>query len=62
MTGPYDSVIGVDREIIVHRFLSALPVRMEAAKTMVELHAVILEVDESTGKASSIQRHAIRGD
>ncbi len=62
MTGPYDSVIGVDRDIIVHRFLSALPVRMEAAKAMVELHAVIIGVDETTGRAVSIQRHTIRGD
>lgn len=62
MTGPYDSVIGVDRDIIIQRFMSSLPVRMEAAKGMVELHSVIIEVDESTGHATAIQRHTIRGD
>jgi metallophosphoesterase (TIGR00282 family) len=62
MTGPYDSVIGVDREIILHRFLSAMPVRMEAAKKMVELHSVIIEVDESTGHATAAARHVVRGD
>jgi calcineurin-like phosphoesterase len=62
MTGPYNSVIGVDREIILHRFLSAMPVRMEAAKGMVELHSVIIDVDESTGLATAAQRHTVRGD
>jgi metallophosphoesterase (TIGR00282 family) len=62
MTGPYDSVIGVDREIILHRFLSAMPVRMEAAKKLVEFHSVIIDVDESTGHATAAARHVVRGD
>src|SRR5216684_9062402 len=57
MTGPYDSVIGVEKEMIVKRFLTAMPVRMEAAKHGVELHSVIIDVDELTGKATSIRRH-----
>jgi hypothetical protein len=62
MTGPYDSVIGVKKELILQRFLTALPVRMEAAKSSPELHSVILEVDEVTGKAISMRRHTVRGD
>jgi metallophosphoesterase (TIGR00282 family) len=62
MTGPYDSVIGVEKDLIVQRFLTAMPVRMEAAKQKVELHSVIIDVDETTGKARSIRRHAIQGD
>ncbi len=62
MTGPYDSVIGVDRDIILHRFLSAMPVRMEAAKAMVELHSVIIDADQTTGRALSIRRHTICGE
>src|SRR5260370_5537740 len=62
MTGPYDSVIGVEKDIILNKFLTAMPVRMEAAKQKVELHSVIIDVDESTGKARSIRRHAIQGD
>jgi calcineurin-like phosphoesterase len=59
MTGPYDSVIGVQKEIILRRFLTSLPVRMEAAKRGVELHSVIVEVDETTGRAVSIRRYAL---
>jgi len=62
MTGSYDSVIGVKKELILQRFLTALPVRMEAAKASPELHSVILEVDEVTGKAISMRRHTVRGD
>jgi metallophosphoesterase (TIGR00282 family) len=62
MTGPYDSVIGVKKDLILQRFLTALPVRMEAAKGSPELHSVILEVNENTGQAITIRRHAIRGD
>ena len=62
MTGPYDSVIGIESEIIIRRFLTGLPVRMEAAHQSPELHAVIVNVDEATGKARAIRRHAIDGD
>jgi metallophosphoesterase (TIGR00282 family) len=62
MTGPYDSVIGVETDVILQRFLTSLPVRMEAAKKGAELHAVIVDVDEASGKARAIRRHAINGD
>ena len=62
MTGPFRSVIGVDTETILQRFLSGLPVRMEAAKHGVELHSVIVDVDEETGKARAVRRHTINGD
>ena len=56
MTGPYHGVIGVDKDIILQRFLTQMPVRMEAARHGVELHAVIVEVDEGTGKATAVRR------
>lgn len=59
MTGPYNSVIGVDKDIVLRRFLTAVPVRMEAARGGVELHAVIVDVDENTGKASGIRRYTV---
>ncbi len=59
MTGPYRSVIGVDKDIIIQRFLTQLPVRMEAARHGAELHAVVVEVDESTGQAAAIRRLAV---
>jgi metallophosphoesterase (TIGR00282 family) len=62
MTGPYGSVIGVETDIVVQRFLTSLPVRMEAARESPELHAVIVDVDEATGKARAVRRHAINGD
>ena len=62
MTGPYDSVIGVETGVILQRFLTGLPVRMEAARQAAELHAVIVDVDEATGRARAIRRHAINGD
>jgi metallophosphoesterase (TIGR00282 family) len=62
MTGPYKSVIGVETETILQRFLSGMPVRMEAAKHGAELHSVIVDVDEETGKARAFRRHAINGE
>jgi metallophosphoesterase (TIGR00282 family) len=59
MTGPYNSVIGVDKEIILRRFLTSMPVRMEAARGGVELHSVIVDVDEATGQARSIRRYTL---
>jgi 2',3'-cyclic-nucleotide 2'-phosphodiesterase len=56
MTGPYQSVIGVDKDTVLRRFLTGLSGRMEAAKHGVELHGVIVSADENTGKAISIQR------
>jgi len=59
MTGPYDSVIGVEKKTILHRFLTQLPARFEAAANMVELHAAIVEADPVTGLARSIRPVAI---
>lgn len=56
MTGPYDSVIGVDKDIILRRFLTGLTGRMEAAKHGLELHAAFITADEATGKATGIER------
>jgi metallophosphoesterase (TIGR00282 family) len=56
MTGPYQSVIGVDKDTVLRRFLTGLSGRMEVAKHGVELHGVIVSADENTGKAISIQR------
>src|SRR6201996_6040474 len=56
MTGPYDSVIGIDKETILRRFQTGLTGRMEAARHGIELHGAVIEADESTGKAKSIER------
>jgi metallophosphoesterase (TIGR00282 family) len=56
MTGPYDSVIGVEKETIVRRFITGINGRMEAARHGVEMHGVAIEADENTGKALAIER------
>ena len=59
MTGPYDSVIGMDKEASMRRFLEAIPIRFEPARADVRLSAVIIDVDESSGQAASIKRLAV---
>lgn len=56
MTGPYDSVIGVQKEQIIHRFLTGLPSRFEAAKDDPRFCAVLIECDQETGRAHAIKR------
>lgn len=62
MTGPYDSVIGVQKEAAIGRFLYGMPTRLEPASENPRLASVIIEADETTGKAVSIRRHMINGD
>ncbi len=56
MTGPYDSVIGVEKEAVIQKFLKQIPARLEAAKGDVRLCAALIEADPETGRAVSIQR------
>ena len=56
MTGPYDSVIGVKKELIIARFLNNMPVRFEPATGDVRLCAVTIDCDENSGKARKIER------
>jgi hypothetical protein len=56
MTGPHDSVIGVERSAVVQRFLTALPQRFETATENPRLNAVLVTADETTGRAASINR------
>jgi len=56
MTGPYDSVIGVQKELILQRFLTNMPGRFEAATNDVRLCATLIECNAETGRAISVQR------
>jgi len=56
MTGPYDSVIGQNKEKILTRFLTGMPHKFEVAKSAGTLHGVIVEVDPKTGRAEGIIR------
>jgi metallophosphoesterase (TIGR00282 family) len=56
MTGPFDGVIGVQKDQIIQRFLNSLPARFEAATGDPRLNAVLIDCDEATGRARAIQR------
>jgi hypothetical protein len=59
MTGPYDSVIGVQKELVLERFLTSLPNRLEPASGDVRLCGVVIDCDDSNGRARSIVRLTI---
>jgi hypothetical protein len=56
MTGPHDSVIGVEKDAALARFLTGLPSRFETATGNPRLNAVVIEADEATGRARRITR------
>src|ERR1700688_1707231 len=56
MTGAYDGVIGVKKELVVGKFLNGMPVLVEPATDYVRLCAVVIDCDEKTGKARDIER------
>ena len=56
MTGPHDSVIGIQKEDVLYRFRTTLPTRYEVASGNVILCGVMLHLDDDTGKAVAIQR------
>jgi metallophosphoesterase (TIGR00282 family) len=55
-TGAHDSVIGIKKDIIIKKFLTQVPVKYEMATDMNIMEGVLLDIDEKTGKAISIQR------
>ncbi len=56
MTGPAEGIIGLDRSQIIQRFLTGLPGQFKPAEGRKCLNAVLLTVDDTTGKATDIQR------
>jgi 2',3'-cyclic-nucleotide 2'-phosphodiesterase len=56
MTGPYDSVIGVEKDVIIQRFTTGMPSRFETAKGDPRLAAAVIDVDPDTGRARGIER------
>jgi len=62
MTGARDSVIGIRKELSIQRFLTQMPVRYEIAKKDPVLCGVVISIDESTGKATGIERVMVLGN
>jgi 2',3'-cyclic-nucleotide 2'-phosphodiesterase len=56
MTGPHDSIIGMEREQVLSRFVTGLPARMEPASGNPRLQAVVITADDDTGRALDIER------
>lgn len=56
MVGPVDSVIGDDPDSVINRFLTQIPSRLSVGKGKVSFDAILVEVDEKTGKAVDIKR------
>lgn len=56
MTGPMDSVIGDDAGAVIRRFLTGMPHQLKVGKGRAMLNAVLIEVDEASGRATSINR------
>lgn len=56
MTGPHDSIIGVEIEPALGRFLSGMPARFETASGNPRLNGVLVDADEVSGKALDIER------
>lgn len=56
MTGPHDSIIGVEAETALGRFLTGMPARMETATGNPRLNGVLVRADAATGKALAIER------
>jgi len=56
MSGPYDSVIGVETELVLKRFLTGMPGKFEAAKGNPKMCATLISCDGATGRAHHIQR------
>jgi hypothetical protein len=60
MTGPYDSVIGVDKEIAIKKFTKLIPEKFEVAKGKAQFNGVIFNIDVSTKKVLDIKRIFVR--
>jgi 2',3'-cyclic-nucleotide 2'-phosphodiesterase len=56
MSGPYDSVIGMEKGAVIKKFLDQIPARFEVAKGDARMSCVVIEADPATGRALSIQR------
>jgi len=60
MTGPYKGVIGVQKELILQRFLTNMPSRFEPATEDVRLCATLIDCNVETGRATGVQRIMLR--
>ena len=56
MTGPSEGIIGVDKDIIINKFITHMPAKFEIARGECQINAVVAEIDDKTGKTGRIER------
>lgn len=56
MCGPFDSVIGMEKDSVIRGFITQLPRQFEVAQDNVVLQGVIVDIDDESGKARAIRR------
>jgi len=63
MTGPYDGILGVDKDTVIKRFVTQLPVRFNVVKSgSRQLNGVVVTIDQVTGRTTNIERILINDD
>lgn len=62
MTGPHDSIIGMDKAAVLDKFRTGLPVRLETASGNPRLNGLVITADETTGRALTIERLNLSAD
>jgi len=60
MTGPFDSIIGTRKDVVLERFLRNMPNKFDVARGDVRLQGIVLGVDQASGKALEIERLNVR--
>jgi metallophosphoesterase (TIGR00282 family) len=61
MTGPTDGVIGMDRDVVIKKFLTGIPQHFVVAKGNASVQGCVIDIDDATGQAKSIKRINIQG-
>ncbi len=62
MTGPKDSILGMDKELVIQKFLTGRPVRLEVASGKAQMEGVILQIDDDTDQVQAIRRISLNGE
>jgi metallophosphoesterase (TIGR00282 family) len=62
MTGPHDSIIGMEKAAVIEKFRTGMPVRLEAATGNPRLNGVVITADERTGRALTIERLSLSAE
>jgi 2',3'-cyclic-nucleotide 2'-phosphodiesterase len=60
MTGPFDSVIGIKKDIIIEKFLTQIPNKFDVAKNDIRLQGVLIDIDAQSGRANAIERISVK--